>query len=387
MKTVYQAAAGRGSTLDGTEFERLIDLEKNKPTESNRPATLVEVFNKHTEDRKEQGMIALRRYHHYKVVSRILERFLTIRHLENITPQEFTAENLCDLRLFIINEVDFVDSNPELYRQVAEDGFDIPTATRGQNTTVTKLKILKAFFADLEDEDIIVKSPFRRLGKTRREEFLSEEYDSPVCLTIDELLTIINTKVPERLQSTKDAFIVQCAFGCRIGDFSSMTLDNVAVKDGIPFVHYLAEKTLRKNKSKKEIETPIVRYAFDIIKANGFTFPILKNASGKSGYNVKIKELVSYCGITRLVKVFDQESKRNIDRPLVEFASSKLCRKTHVDIMNKVQIDKYAAGLHERGSNAVDRYHYEDIKDKFALMNLAFQQPTFKVDNELNIID
>ena len=28
----------------------------------------------------------------------------------------------------------------------------------------------------------------------------------------------------------------------------------------------------------------------------------------------------------------------------------------YVDLMNKVQIDKYAAGLHAKGSGAVDRY-------------------------------
>ena len=48
--------------------------------------------------------------------------------------------------------------------------------------------------------------------------------------------------------------------------------------------------------------------------------------------------------------------KQNEYKSIYEIASSKLARKTHVDLMNKVQIDKYAAGLHAKGSGAVDRY-------------------------------
>ena len=43
-------------------------------------------------------------------------------------------------------------------------------------------------------------------------------------------------------------------------------------------------------------------------------------------------------------------------KSIYEVASSKLARKTHVDLMNKVQVNKYAAGLHAKNSSAVDRY-------------------------------
>ena len=66
--------------------------------------------------------------------------------------------------------------------------------------------------------------------------------------------------------------------------------------------------------------------------------------------------------------------------------SSKLCRKTHVDVMNKVQIDLYAAGLHKSGSDAVNRYTKMELKDRFALMCTAFEQPMYKVDKDLNVI-
>ena len=54
--------------------------------------------------------------------------------------------------------------------------------------------------------------------------------------------------------------------------------------------------------------------------------------------------------------------------------STKLARKTHVDIMNKVQVNIYAAGLHRQGSGAVHRYTMMELADRFALMNVAFDQ-------------
>ena len=76
----------------------------------------------------------------------------------------------------------------------------------------------------------------------------------------------------------------------------------------------------------------------------------------------------------------------NVYKPLYTFGSSKLCRKTHVDIMNKVQVNMYAAGLHKEGSKAVNRYTKMEMKDHFMLMCVAFDQPIYKVDKELNII-
>ena len=55
--------------------------------------------------------------------------------------------------------------------------------------------------------------------------------------------------------------------------------------------------------------------------------------------------------------------------------------------MNKVQVDMYAAGLHKVGSSAVTRYTSMEIKDRFKLMNTAFDQGAYKVDNQLNVIE
>ena len=88
-----------------------------------------------------------------------------------------------------------------------------------------------------------------------------------------------------------------------------------------------------------------------------------------------------------MVAQYNEETKKNDYLPLYKVGSSKLARKTHVDIMNKVQVDMYAAGLHKVGSSAVTRYTSMEIKDRFKLMNTAFDQGAYKVDNQLNVIE
>ena len=68
--------------------------------------------------------------------------------------------------------------------------------------------------------------------------------------------------------------------------------------------------------------------------------------------------------------------------PICETSSSKLARSTHVDMMNKVQIKIYAAGLHRQGSGAVTHYTMLELADRFKLMNLAFDQEDYRVDKK-----
>ena len=129
-----------------------------------------------------------------------------------------------------------------------------------------------------------------------------------------------------------------------------------------------------------------MRFALEIIKQYDFSFQILRYVSGERGYNEKIKELLKQCGINKLVATFNSEEAKNEYKPLYEVASSKLARKTHIDIMNKVQINQYAAGLHKQGSTAVERYTAMGIKDRFKLMCVAFGCEDYKVNDNLEIV-
>ncbi len=73
------------------------------------------------------------------------------------------------------------------------------------------------------------------------------------------------------------------------------------------------------------------------------------------------------------VSIFCPETSDNIYKPLYEIATSKLARKTHIDILSKVQINYFAAGLHKEGSKAVFRYTSLELKDRYGLMKAAFE--------------
>lgn len=363
------------------QLTELIDKEVNPELYlDDREKTIDVRFSEYIDRCYEEGIFGESRLKHYRVLLRELTRFLIINDLTSMKPIDFTSEILTLFRNFLLTEHNLVDKYRGLYVGVKNP----PVLPRSQNTVATKLSQLHAFFTELESNDDVPVSPFRKLGKKRKSVMMKEQYDEPYFLTKAEFLRMKDKEVPEQLRETKDVFLLQCALGCRIGDFKRLSGDNIAIEDNIPYVHYLPEKSKKEGDLRVEIRTPLMLFALDVVKKYDFKFPILKYVSGKSGYNAKIKSFLEHCEIVRLVAVFNGEA--NEYKRICDVASSKLARKTHVDIMNKVQIDKYAAGLHKKGSSAVNHYTSLSLKDRFNLMCAAFECETYKVDNELNLL-
>ena len=386
MYDAYTKMKEEGMDMTSETLERIIE-EKRNPIEEIREnsVTIVERFHQYLEDAFRDGIVGELRKKHITVVINKLNRFLIIKGQSQMTPPEFDERWLMDFRNFIFDEYKYVDKHKRLYKDIKEQNR--PKERVSMNTVTSQMKMLQTFLNELENNDEINKSPFRKLGKERRKAVMKTMYDEPFFLRKDELEKVIKSKIPAYLEETRDAFLVQCAIGCRIGDFVKFNMDRVSVSDdGIPYVHYIPHKTADKQNDNVEICTPLVRFAFDIIKRTNFVLPALKNICGTMGYNTRIKALLSVCKINRKVAQYDESAKENVYLPLNEVASSKLCRKTHVDLMNKVQIDRYAAGLHKQGSAAVNRYPALELKDRFVLTNLAFGQEEYHVDAELNII-
>ena len=196
-------------------------------------------------------------------------------------------------------------------------------------------------------------------------------YDAPFFLKADELRRVMHTSVPPELQWAKDIFVLNCALGCRISDLKRLTMDKLAVSaDGIPYIHYLPSKTSKE--SRREIQTPLIAPALEIVRRTRLAFNGPNPNYEKQVYNKALRRLLQYCGVDRRVCLFDPELADNVYRPLYEVASSKLARKTHVDLLTKVQINYYAAGLHREGSAAVFRYTSLDLADRYALLCAAF---------------
>lgn len=386
MMAAYAKIRDEGMDLTTDVLAREIDALKNPIVEVRKDIqNVVERFRGYADSSLRAGIIGRNRHKHIIVVSDKLERFLLIKGLSSITAEEFSADNLLDFREFLFDEYLFVKKYPRLYKKVKPQ--NTPTVRLSMNTVTSQLKMFQTFFTSLEDRDEIRKSPFRKLGRENKKAVMRTKYDDPFFLRKDEFMRVLKADVPESLQGTKDAFLVQCAFGCRISDFQSMSMAKVAVsEEGIPYIHYIPKKTADSQEGNTEVQTPIVRYAFDIIMRTKFIFPILKNISGAYGFNAHIKALLQHCGIDRQVAQYNEQTKENDYLPLYRVASSKLARKTHVDMMNKVQVNQYAAGLHKEGSTAVKRYTNLELKDRFMLMNAAFDQKEYYVDNQLYII-
>ncbi len=386
MTTAYALMKDKGMDMTSVVFEQEIEALRNPvvAVRKEKP-TIVSRFRKYADDALRANIIGPNRHKHIIVVSDKLERFLIIKGKRAVTAEEFDVDLLMDFREFLFDEYQYVKKYERLYKTVKKQNK--PQARLSMNTVTSQLKMFQTFFTELEDMEEIRKSPFRRLGKERKKAVMKTKYDDPIFLRRDELQVIREAEVPPSLEGTRDAFVVHCAFGCRISDFKDLSMESITVsEEGIPYIHYIPKKTVDDQDGNEEVETPIVRYAFDIIKRTGFEFPILKNIYGSYGYNARIRALLQHCKIDRLVPQYNEATKKNDYSPLYKVGSSKLARKTHIDMMNKVQVNQYAAGLHKEGSTAVTRYTLLELKDRFALMNAAFEQDPFLVDQSLSII-
>ncbi len=350
----------------------------NKKIEKVKENTFIEDFTSISENWYKRNMIGKERYKHYLVTKGILDRFLKIKKLTKITSKEFTSNTLLLFQDFLINEYQYIDKYPDIYNKLSVK--QLPKE-RKRNTIASKLTGLKTFFNELEEKDLISVSPFRKIAKREREIMLRESYDEPVYLNIDELLTIVNNDCPTDLKKVRDCFLLQCAIGSRIDDFNSLTWSNISYKNNFCYVHYVPSKTSHR-KDLKPIDTPLVKFAYDIIMKYKDILPdnvlapfFIGNISGEDGYNKQIKKLLSHYEINRSVITRDNGELKPI--PISGIASSKTCRKTHVDILAKVALNKYSSGLHEEGSKAVDRYTGLNLEEKYKLYCMAFKQDDY----------
>ena len=389
MHEAYQVMREKNQMLTSEvlarEVERIL-AEKDKSAQASLPTLvkrMTDVFAEWIVGQYESGVFGTGRKRHYEVLQRELCRFLVMRRMKDITVKEFDGSMLHDFSLWLRDEWRFVEKYSDLYESL--DERRIPREARSSNTIATKMKLLRCFFRAQEFIGEVEKTPFNMMDGSRRKAMMREKYDTPVSLTREELKTIVQAEVPLALSEVRDTFVLHCFIGCRVNDLKAMTWDNVAVVDGIPFVHYIPQKTAYQE--GEEVVTPLMRTALEILKKYDFKFSLLRNLWGKDGYNSQIKKLMESCGIERKCPIRDTDAGRTKYVPVWEIASTKLARKTFVNMMASCQVDLYAAGLHKRGSDAVERYAHIDLKERFRLMCFAFDEEEYEVDDDLAIIE
>lgn len=372
---------------------RVIDRFNNPAKEEapkEKAISMCEIFQQYVNVWLETGVIGDGRKKHYDVIIRELQRFFIINNIDGCLVESFNKDMLLNFREFLRIEHTLVDEYPGLYINLNERNK--PSKERSQNTIAGKLLLLQTFMNELESNDIIPISPFRKVSKGIKKSIMKQQYDEPICLTKEEFSEILNKNCSDTLKRVRDIFIVQCCFGCRVGDFRRLKWDNISIENNIPYIHYLPQKTIKKGDVRIEIKTPIIRIAYEILKKyrnemdSTFLLPYYPDGNGETGYNYQIKMLLQYCDISRKVPIYNTEEAKNEYKPIYDIGSSKLARKTFVDLMNKVQIDKYAAGLHSRNSNSVARYTNLGIKEQFVLMCAAFGCEPYKVNDKLEVL-
>lgn len=368
------------------EVEKVLNPESTEAIlHPNGDETFVQRFRRYVEEAFRDGIIGDHRHMHYDAMVRRMERFLHIKGHSQLMPSQFDVKMLMDYRQFIADEYLYVSQYPKLYQKDGRKRY--PTKRISNNSVIHEMKGLRAFLNELENTDEIFKSPFRKISRERFKAMMRLKNDEPFFLRKAELKMIIETEVPQELQMAKDIFILNCCIGARISDFFSFTMDKVSVSpEGIPYIHYIPHKTMKEMETMVEIKTPLVRIAYDIVMKTKLDFNQQKSNYTVAVYNRELRKLLKFCSLDRPVSKFNETKGENEYFPLYELASSRLARKTHVDIMNKVQVNAYVAGLHAEGSDAVFRYTNLEIADRFALMNVAFGQKAYHVNPDLTLV-
>lgn len=229
---------------------------------------------------------------------------------------------------------------------------------RGENTVITLMKKLKAFFNWLYESDKTSNRPFDgfKIG--------TEKYGTPYYISVDERNLIARTPMPTKhLETQRDIFIFHCFVGCRVSDLIKLTEANIT--EGI--LTYTPHKTKDEGEQAVVARVPLHENAVKLIDKyrgtdkKGRLFPFISPQK----YNDAIKEIFTIAGITRSVEIRNARTGEMEVCPINEIASSHIARRTFVGNAYRKVSDPNIIGKmsgHVEGSKAFSRYR--NIEDE-----------------------
>ncbi|MBQ6912264.1 MAG: integrase catalytic domain-containing protein [Bacteroidales bacterium] len=198
-------------------------------------------------------------------------------------------------------------------------------------------------------------------GNTDNDPFLrfsigAPVYGTPYYITVEERNALYRFDLSKRpgLAVQRDIFVFQCLIGCRVSDLLKLTRENL-VAGG---VEYVPSKT--KDERGDIVRVPLNSIAAEIVEryADPNRAALLPFVSCQK-YNDAIKEVFTMAGLTRPVTILDPMTRKEVQRPLNEIASSHLARRTFVgNLYKQVKDPNLIAKLsgHCEGSRAFARY-------------------------------
>lgn len=378
MSDAYEKITREGIRLTYDSLRAKIE-EGHTDSSPYTNGTWLDAWDYYTEYKYSHGYIT---YKYYKLLTSVgsrLQRFAKIFHYTDYRVQDITPAIISKHYEFLQNEYAYA----KVYKTLYENVHKPPTKPRKANTMAGYNKRLCVFFSNMVEQGIIKESPFKGVLREERATMLREQYDAPVFLRAEEYIKVRDFSLTdERLIKVRKMFLLQCTLGCRMSDFIQISRDKICVnREGVAFFRYVPRKT--SGVSREDVETPLLKSSVDTLKELDF-YIFNDDSKKKLKYNKGIRDLLKVCGIDRPCKVWNEQERQNKLVPLYEFGGSKLCRKTHEDMMVKVQLNMYTTGLHAVGSQAIKAYTSLELIDRLRMMCLAFGEPVCLYDDNLN---
>lgn len=322
----------------------------------------------------------------FRVLVRDLARYEAFR--KKVLQERFawnidkmTRKDIEDFEEYLRNEKTLSEKYPKQFESILEEYpveiNVVHTMTklqdRGENTIVKLKKKFKAFMQWLYETERTTNRPFDgiKIGV--------EKYGTPIYIIKEERNLVAETDIPamfeklddedkklcsklplRTLETQRDIFVFQCLVGCRVGDLTRLTSQNIT--QGI--LEYVPSKTAGEDAPVKP-RIPLNPCALKLVKKyegvdkDGRLFPFISPQK----YNDAIKAILLICGITRIVQVRNSTTGENEMKRICDVASSHMARRTFVGAAYKAVRDPNIVGKmsgHVEGSRAFNRYRQID---------------------------
>jgi integrase len=315
-------------------------------------------FFEYFDDYCSQNKVSENRQKMYAVMRRTLLRFENYKKYSDknfeLNIHKFSPDTAMELQQFMENEYNIAVEYPCLYQGERK------VNRRSGNTISNRVTIIIGFFNwCVKPKKIITCSPYDDI------EYPKEVYGTPYYLTIDERNQLYKydfSKRPE-LEKQRDIFVFHCFVGCRVGDLLRMKKSNII--NGA--IEYIAGKT--KDGNPKTLRVPLNNTGLEILEKykdldGDRLFPFISEQK----YNKDIKKVFEIAGINRMVTILDPITRRDVQKPIYEVASSHLARRTlYANVYKKFKDPALAGSLTGHAPNSRAALRYRDIDDEIKL--------------------
>ena len=231
-----------------------------------------------------------------------------------------------------------------------------------KNTIISELRRFRAFLGYSIKHGWTTNYPFNSFTID------SESFGDPVFITVEERDKLFSAYIPNAsLSRVRDIFVFQCFIGCRVGDLVNLKKSNI-VGDCI---EYIAAKT--KDDKTRVARIPLSDKAKSILSRynlpNGELLPFITGQR----YNVYLKDLFKYVGITRNVTIVDPKTRQSKQISIADIASSHMARRVFVGSLHRKGVkNEIIASMsgHTKDSKAFSRYYNINKEDQEQAMKL-----------------